>query len=315
MTQTEKQLNIFEVEQNEERSDKLSNIKRIAKSAFNATSFDPDRRGSSFIKEVEENLQGYKYELGDSYNEKKIISLYESIISAQSRCMSWAITGPSNFPTRRNEKANNALANRQKDLDNYLERVRKAKIRQENKERIIEGGGELAIAKRKLENLTKRQEQMKAINKIIRRKPKNENTEEKTEELIKFGISENTIKELFTPDFCGRIGFASYQLTNNNATIKNTESRVRELERKENATNQEWTVEEEGQTVTVSVDYDLDRIIINHESKPSREIIQNLKKYGYNWSPRNQVWQRKITRISLIDLKMTNYKKPVNNGV
>lgn len=72
------------------------------------------------------------------------------------------------------------------------------------------------------------QNDMKFINKSIRKHKDKENAAE----LIanETNIGQVRAAELLVPDFAGRIGFPSYQITNNAATIRNTKKRIVELE-------------------------------------------------------------------------------------
>ena len=45
----------------------------------------------------------------------------------------------------------------------------------------------------------------------------------------------------------------------------------------------------------VIINYEIDRIQIQHDSKPSYEVIQQLKKAAFKWSPSQGVWQRQLT--------------------
>lgn len=88
--------------------------------------------------------------------------------------------------------------------------------------------------------------------------------------------------------------FAPYQLTNNNAMIKNTKDRIKDLENKEQALSEgNKQFEFEGGTVVFNVE--LDRICIKHDEKPSSEVIQTIKQNGFRWSPFHKVWMRQIT--------------------
>ena len=64
----------------------------------------------------------------------------------------------------------------------------------------------------KLATLGKKQETMKATNKILRSKKLSEI--EKHDKLKELGYSENGITQLFIPDCFGEIGFPSYIITN-----------------------------------------------------------------------------------------------------
>src|SRR4030042_3417776 len=61
----------------------------------------------------------------------------------------------------------------------------------------------------KIERLTKQQEYMKAANKLFKKADR--------EGLLDMGFTSIQIEKLLTPDFCGRIGFPAYMITNNGA--------------------------------------------------------------------------------------------------
>jgi hypothetical protein len=118
-----------------------------------------------------------------------------------------------------------------------------------------------------------------AINKIIRRKPKNESTPEKIEELGALGISEATATLLLEPDFCGRVGIPSYVNQNLGGNISSDRKRLAglkvQLERKEAAEETD-----EGVTVTNSNGW----CIVTFAEKPDYSIIKELKDSGFRWS-------------------------------
>lgn len=151
---------------------------------------------------------------------------------------------------------------------------------------------ELNKAKSDLDRATKQQALMKDANAIIRSK------KDVTNRLIALGISEGTAQKIQTPNFAGRVGFATYELTNNNANIKRLQDRVNQLEEKIKGAektaggNQERYVFEGG---NILVNYEIDRVQIFFDSIPTPEIRTILKGSGWNWSPTNGAWQRKIT--------------------
>ena len=88
-----------------------------------------------------------------------------------------------------------------------------------------------------------------------------------------------------------RKGFQSYQLTNNNAKIKDTEARLERL--KAIASSPDRTIELEG--VTVEICNSEERIRLHFEGKPEPDMIAKLKQAAFKWSPRNMAWQRQLT--------------------
>lgn len=60
---------------------------------------------------------------------------------------------------------------------------------------------------------------MRAANTAIR-KHRAAGSDAQVAALVSLGFAEPIAKELLQPDFAGRIGFADYQLQNNNANIR-----------------------------------------------------------------------------------------------
>ena len=279
------------------------NIKQIdkqtAERAYHGTSFSPEKRGASFINDYEQACKNLEQELGNHWNQEvadKLYALYTDILAAQSRCMSTMITGPANFPVARNEKANRSLENKWQSLNSFIYTVKKRAEKQDNKASIEAAGGELAIAKAKLATLKKNQEKMKAANKIIRIAPKYVSTPEKLEALRAIGFPDP--EKIFAPNCFGCIGFEGFELTNNNAKIKNTAARVSQLERREAAAEQNDR-EIRGAGLTVTICYADNRIRIAHDEIPSREVRSELKACGFHWSRQNTAWQRQLTRNAI----------------
>jgi hypothetical protein len=156
---------------------------------------------------------------------------------------------------------------------------------------------ELTQARAKLKKLMDLQQRMKDANKVIKSKKFDET--QKIAQLAEQGFSEAQAIELMKPDFAGRIGFADYQLTNNNATIRNTQKRIAELEARETAQqraasgNSQTSYEFEGGNIELN--YGDDRLQVFFDRKPDSETISKLKSNGFKWSPTNVAWQRQLT--------------------
>jgi hypothetical protein len=138
--------------------------------------------------------------------------------------------------------------------------------------------------KNKVASLEKNQEIMRAANKIIRKG----NTPENIAALVALGLSAQQAEESFKPDFCGRIGFADYQLSNNNANIRRIKERIAYLER----SNAKPTIETEENGIRFVDNSEANRYQIFFNGKPKEEIRSLLKHRGFRWSPTNGAWQR-----------------------
>ncbi len=135
----------------------------------------------------------------------------------------------------------------------------------------------------KIEKAEQTQTFMKAANKALRKKD--------DDALRALGLTDAQITKLKEPDFAGRVGFADYQLTNNNANIKRMKQRVAQLEKNRSRAAPE-DVTGDGWTLTENVEEN--RIQFLFDGKPSAEIRGFLKSEAFRWSPRNEAWQRHL---------------------
>jgi hypothetical protein len=162
---------------------------------------------------------------------------------------------------------------------------------------VVTGNTELDKQRAKLKSLTDLQDRMKSANKVVNNKKLSD--DQKVEQLMAQGFDEHQARELLKPDYAGRTGFASYQLTNNNAVIKNTQKRIEQLEAKELAESLAASGERETSYDfdggTIDLDYGDDRLRVNFDSKPAPDMIAKLKQNGFKWSPTNTAWQRQLT--------------------
>ena len=140
----------------------------------------------------------------------------------------------------------------------------------------------------KIEAAEKRQAMMKEANKIIRSKPKNAPTPDKMKALAAIGLHEEVAEGLFKPDFCNRIGFPAYELTNNNANIRRMKERIETLLEQDNAE----TTETNHGDVKVVENAEDNRVQIFFPGKPSEEVRRELKSHGFRWARSLGCWQR-----------------------
>lgn len=137
--------------------------------------------------------------------------------------------------------------------------------------------GAIEAIQEKIAKLEAKREFNNAVNKIIRAKPKNECTPEKIAQLAEMGASESTARELFKPDFCGRIGIPSYVNQNLGGNIARLKKRIDFIsirnDRAEKAESvPEGFVIEGGEWVSVTF-----------SEKPDRKILDELKAAGFRW--------------------------------
>lgn len=227
------------------------------------------------------------YALADRYA-KKMADNFNRDSSIGTRCPSVMISGAGNFPTRKKEKQVAAweLCHKEyQEIQGILEKINNIRYSKE----VIKSGDEDALEKleAKLETLKKNQEEMKAANRAIRMK----DTEKGDAKLAEMGYTPEQIKQLREPDFCGRIGYADYQLTNNNANIRRVEGRIRQLK----AAKEKGTQERENEFFKVVENTELMRLQLFFDGKPEADVRSVLKSNGFKWAPSQSAWQRQLT--------------------
>ena len=238
------------------------------------------------------------YRLAERYS-KKMAEYYNKESSIGMMCPSVMISGAGNFPVKKKERQ---VAAWQKNHEFYqyvqgiLEKIENILYGRE----IIKSDDERAVEKleEKLEDLKETQERMKAANKAIRMK----DTEAGDDALREMGYSEEAIKQLREPDYCGRLGYPGYLLTNNNANIHRVEERLNRLKE----VKEKGSSEQEFGTFKVVENTEAMRYQIIFDGKPDAEVRTLLKSNGFKWAPSQGAWQRQIT---------TNGKHALNRAV
>lgn len=162
---------------------------------------------------------------------------------------------------------------------------RKAEAAENNDNIYLEDSDAVKRLTEKIERLKKLQEMMKDTNKICR--DKKLSNESKIEEIVKLGFSEEQANEIMTPDYMGRIGFASFSLTNNSANIRRLEQQLKraiQLRKTE-------TTETEINGVRVVMNTEENRLQLFFPNKPDEEMRSKLKQNAFRWCPSNGCWQ------------------------
>jgi len=279
----------------------LEKFREQARRAYYHTSFSPDQRAKTCIEQHSAQLAAdmekiEQYGADPEEYRQKYERLFYAWLSARGRCISSMITGPSNFPVRRAEKANRSEENKYRQFQEWREwsmtKARRAKQREERANSYPSEDMRQQIAKAE-----RNQEKMREVNKIIRKKVSDE---KKIAAIVEMGFSAGVAAELLKPDFCGRIGFAAYQLTNNNANIHRMRERLAELEKRA----QRETAEKETESgVKIVENAEDDRLQLFFPGKPEPAKIELLKRHGFKWSPKNGCWQRQLTDNAKYTLK------------
>lgn len=177
-------------------------------------------------------------------------------------------------------------------MDKAVELAKKADYYERKAESVGKGGVSSddpdAIEKlqKQLDKAVETQELMKAANKVLR---KHKEPEAQKAALIAQGFREDVAAEIVSPAH-GQAGFASYQLTNNNANIRRIKGRIEQLEKLANRES----VEVVGNGFVCREDAEENRVMFIFEGKPDEAIRAVLKKHAFKWSPTRGAWVRHL---------------------
>lgn len=211
----------------------------------------------------------------------------------ETMCPSIMISGGSNFPVAKKNKQNAARDNHYKayeDITRIKEQLENLRYAQQ----IIKAGDADALEqlRAKLEKAEAAQAKMKEMNAYYRKhktlKGYGSLTDEKAAELDR----------KIESDLLYKVPFAPYELTNNNAKIKNTKARIAQLERLKNeaeAAEEQQAGEYTTDLFEVVENAEIMRLQLIFDGKPDEETRAILKKNGFRWSPSNSAWQRQLT--------------------
>lgn len=178
------------------------------------------------------------------------------------------------------ERAHNAMRRgieAEKKAGHYAEKAEsygKSGISSDDPEAVVK-------LREKLTGMEERQAQMKAANKLVKKKD--------FDGLVKmFGSAVAT--QLTTANCFGGFGFEAYQLSNNNANMRRIRQRIKTLEQ----TTARETTERTVGDVTLIENVEINRVQLIFPGKPSGDIRANLKSHGFRWSPSQGAWQRQL---------------------
>ena len=285
--------------------------KELLRNAHAGTSFDPEKRAETEkeyfkaeVNSVYNELKGQaktdkqKAELKDEIAkfQKKYAEKFNDTLASRGRMLSPMITGPANFPTRRNDKAYSSYENKVRENAKFRDKVVAGIGKRWRKESIADAGGERAVLEKKLKKEQENHQQMKDINAIMRKKSSDA---DKRKQMENIGVSDTLIKDVFKPDFMGRTGFAGFHLQNSNARIKSAKERLALMD-KQAATSVTSTIIN---GVKVVDNTDDNRIQLFFDGKPDDDMRKKLKGSGWRWAPSVGAWQRVRTNNAIDSAK------------
>jgi hypothetical protein len=166
-----------------------------------------------------------------------------------------------------------------------LDAIRKA-LRPEDRPIMAGDSDATARLRVKLAEAETLQARMKAANVAIRKNAR-AGVAVQVAALVALGISEGAAGRLLEPDFCGRIGFADFELTNNGANIRRMQQRLAQLE----VAKATPTTELEGARARLEDAPADNRVRLFFPDKPAVDVRDRLKHSGFRWAPSLGCWQ------------------------
>ncbi|MFC7293010.1 DUF3560 domain-containing protein [Hirschia litorea] len=155
---------------------------------------------------------------------------------------------------------------------------------------------------KKLAKLQDQQSQMKFNNRILKKwvkkgvSPDSEGAlfEECFAELkaINPAITMNSARLMLKPDSFGYVGHAPFELTNNNAKIRSTAKRIKQLRANQNNQTSTEIVED---VCKIVFNVEENRVQIIFQNKPNQSVRMLMKSHGFRWAPSRNAWQRQLT--------------------
>lgn len=286
---------------------------------WNALSFFPDHHATAAIDSARNMLEKFRAFVdkiaqeggaidADSEFEtyrQRCVSLFRRAWATEGGCMSSFITGPSKFPVAKNAKRMASRDRAYAAITEHATAARKAVERRAwphgHPDGPVRGSNPDApeILRERIANAKAQQERMRDVNKAIRAaKPKTPDAQAEAVRLLT-GWPWAICRKLIEPDFCGRVGFADYELTNNSANIRRMEQRLAVIEnRREQGDRASEHNTTEG-AVRVERDTTADRIKLIFPGKPSAKARDMLKSRGFRWSPTAGAWQRHLNNADI----------------
>lgn len=258
--------------------------------SYRNVSFYGERRGAEDYDYYSKLLRSDLETLGESQGnyESKFIDKCMNIYHTQSRCASTFIVGSGNFNVRRHAKTLNAHQNAQDHFWHWREKYFKAvnRVRTPSPEDEIES----AIAD--IDRLTHRKEAMKFYNK----------TYKKDLEAAKEALEGTNLLERLTSYYDSE-SFPTWAITSLTTKIRERNKKILIMKNRIEAKNAapDKVFLNGGEFNGGKVYIDNDRVIIEHDDKPSREVIDQIKGKGFRFSPKTKTWVRKHTMNARYD--------------
>lgn len=275
----------------------FENLWNLAVRAFSGTSFSPEERAAQYIRDYETDLMNDLTKIPEDEQSRyidKYTDWVRTLFEKHSRCLSAMIAGPSNFPSRRAEKANNSYDNAVKEFNEWREKVLKAIARriEDAKPAEQKAAEEWNCLKRSIFSSAST---IKGINEGTKRGCNKalfvSSIYGKVETYAKRGDVEIVEK---ATEYIRELNEQTSVITERHKFFKLLDVAKAVKEAQEVKANRE-DAELSFEDGIVVKNYREDRLQIIFNAKPASDVISNLKHNGFRWSPRFGAWQRQLT--------------------
>jgi len=208
------------------------------------------------------------------------------ILSIRSRCMSAMITGPSNFPVRRQEKQNNRYDTA---LSAYLDFIRTYPNRVMRKHGLLMNGirinddGAAEKTAAQIQAIEAENARMKEINAMFKKHGSNLFTNIELTAGEKAAITKNL-------SFHSK-PFPAYKFTNNSSNKRRLQDKLAEITRREERFKAKGNEEIIEGDIRIVLNITENRTQMFFPGNPPSNTRDTLKRNGFRWSPTNSCWQ------------------------
>jgi hypothetical protein len=282
----------------------------LACSAYAGTSFTPEKRGRRTQEGFAEEVNGFYAEMlalctNDAQREllsaeilrykANYLRHYTAYLSSSSRCVSSFIAGPSNFPVQRMQKRNDIAHRRLNDFIEWQEKAKKS-VREKILDARTDEEKEGSAWGRLSRDIRGSLGTIKSIDEdgaYWTRSAFVNSIAGKVERLAANGEAGLVIKAMEL--------VAEYNAAHKKPAISKNHKfwSFGEIAKAKAAALASPASEGEtlyqGEGVRVVTNPEIDRVQIFFDAIPPAELRGRLKGAGWNWSPREAAWQRKLT--------------------
>jgi hypothetical protein len=287
--------------------------KRFAERAYSGVSFSPEKRGEQFREDYASHVNGLYADLwtiAQTEEQRRILademdryragylSRCNALLSSKSRVVSTMIAGPSNFPVEQMRKRSDSEHNRLNELIEWSKAAQSAIKRRllDARPDEVKASAEWNRLARDIASSLGTIHQIDAGAEFYTRSAFVNSIAGKVERLARNGEIELVDKALeFVRSYAGRPEVKKPAIS-----ARHKFWTFGELAR-ENAAKLAEASQAESQTIASAdgveaiVNPEIDRVQLVFDGKPDTSTVSILKSGGWNWSPSNGAWQRKLT--------------------